>query len=189
MASEAMEFDPSMKKKKTSSGRKKSVAFDDYDTAQPAGKLYAETLMVADERCRRGGRRLVCRQEKEGQEILKDASAFDDDNGDVPASAGALDPAEAAAEGGDADLDFTSLKKKKKKRVIDTEDAELEAKLKEAGIIDDRDQELDGDDPFGKVEGDEPRTVSDDRKAEEEAWLKSDRDYTYEEVMAHWKRQ
>jgi translation initiation factor 2 subunit 2 len=128
---------------------------------------------------------LFAGKKKKAKKILKDTSAFDDDDDDASASAsaGAGGAAEAAAEGGDADLDFSSLKKKKKKRVIDTEVAELEAKLEEAGIVDDRDQELEGDDPFGKAEGDEARAEDDDGKAEEEAWLKSDRDYTYEEVM------
>lgn len=128
---------------------------------------------------------------KKAKKILKDTSAFDDDDDEASASAsaGTGDAAEAAAEDGDADLDFSSLKKKKKKRVIDTEVAELDAKLEEAGIVDDGEQELDGDDPFGKADGDESRTEDDDGKAQEEAWLKSDRDYTYEEVMWPWKHQ
>jgi translation initiation factor 2 subunit 2 len=182
MASEAMEFDPTMKKKKAP---KKSVAFDDpdtaqvaADTAQPAGKPFAYMVLTnvgageAEEDLFAG--------KKKPKKILKDTSAFDDgDDASASASAGAGDAAEAAGD----ELDFSSLKKKKKKRVIDTKVAELEAKLEEAGIVDDKDQELEGDDPFGKAEGDETRGEEDDGKAEEEAWLKSDRDYTYEEVI------
>lgn len=70
------------------------------------------------------------------------------------------------------DLDFSSLKKKKK-RVIDEQVAALDAQLEEAGIVDDKDQ-IEGDDPFN---AEEQVTAT-----EEEGWLKSDRDYTYEEV-------
>lgn len=81
---------------------------------------------------------------------------------------------EEPTEEGD-DLDFSSLKKKKK-RVIDEQVAALDAQLEEAGIVDDKDQ-VEGEDPF-KTEGeDEVATAT-----EEEGWLKSDRDYTYEEV-------
>jgi translation initiation factor 2 subunit 2 len=185
MASEAMEFDPSMKKKKTS---KKSVAFDDPDTAQvaadtvqPPGKRFrpdAHTWLLTNVGAGEAEEDLFAGKKKKAKKILKDTSAFDDDNDD-DASAGAGDAAEAVGD----DLDFSNLKKKKKKRVIDTEVAELEAKLEEAGIVDDRDQELEGDDPFGKGEGDEAGAEDDDRKVEEEAWLKSDRDYTYEEAI------
>ena len=115
-------------------------------------------------------------KKKKPKKILKDTTAVSAAaDGDDDAAGGA-----AEAEGGDADLDFSSLKKKKKKRVIDTEVAELEAKLEEAGIVDDKEQEVEGDDPFAKAEGGED--FADDGKNEEEAWLKSDRDYTYEEV-------
>src|ERR1700694_231467 len=52
------------------------------------------------------------------------------------------------------DLDFSSLKKKKK-RVIDEQVAALDAQLEEAGIVDDKEVEVEGDeDPF-KAEGGE----------------------------------
>ena len=122
---------------------------------------------------------LFAGKKKKPKKILKDTSAVSvaaDDDDDVDAGAAGAAEVEVA----DADLDFSSLKKKKKKRVIDTEVAELEAKLEEAGIVDDKEQEVEGDDPFAKAEGGEDLT--DDGKNEEEAWLKSDRDYTYEEV-------
>jgi len=78
------------------------------------------------------------------------------------------------------DLDFSNLKKKKKKRVIDDEVAALEAKLEEAGVVDDKDDDVEGEDPFATKGDQAPQT--EDHKDEEEAWLKSDRDYTYEEV-------
>jgi len=94
--------------------------------------------------------------------------------------------AEEGEDGGDRetveaeDLDFSSLKKKKKKRVIADQVAELDAQLEEAGVIDDKDVEVDGEDLFGKEDTAEREVVS--GETEEEAWLKSDRDYTYEEV-------
>jgi len=118
---------------------------------------------------------LFAGKKKKPKKILKDTSA-------VSAATDGDDDGAAEAEGGDADLDFSSLKKKKKKRVIDTEVAELEAKLEEAGIVDDKEQDVEGDDPFAKAEGGEDLAAADDGKDEEEAWLKSDRDYTYEEV-------
>ena len=85
--------------------------------------------------------------------------------------------ADEPAEEGD-DLDFSSLKKKKK-RVIDEQIAALDAQLEEAGVIDDKEADIDGDDPFAKGEGEEEVMATEN---EEEGWLKSDRDYTYEEV-------
>ena len=78
------------------------------------------------------------------------------------------------------DLDFSNLKKKKKKRVIDDEVAALDAKLEEAGVVDDKEPDVEGEDPF-VTKGEEAQT--EDHQDEEEAWLKSDRDYTYEEVQ------
>ena len=78
------------------------------------------------------------------------------------------------------DLDFSNLKKKKKKRVIDDEVAALDAKLEEAGVVDDKEPDVEGEDPFA-TKGEEAQT--EDHQDEEEAWLKSDRDYTYEEVQ------
>ena len=83
---------------------------------------------------------------------------------------------EAPAEEGE-DLDFSNLKKKKKKRGIDEQLASLDAQLEEAGVLDEK---VEGEDPFAKGEGEE--TSLTDGKDEEEAWLKSDREYTYEEV-------
>lgn len=80
----------------------------------------------------------------------------------------------ATAEG--EELDFSSLKKKKKKILVAEETkAEFEAKLEEAGIADEK---VDDEDPFAV---DKPSEEGN----EEEAWLKSDRDYTYEEVKSH----
>ncbi|KAI9304953.1 domain found in IF2B/IF5-domain-containing protein [Cunninghamella echinulata] len=65
----------------------------------------------------------------------------------------APEEAEAAPEGGEEDLDFGALKKKKKKK---KNMAEFEAEL--------------GEDDASK-------------NSNEESWLKSDRDYTYEELL------
>lgn len=89
----------------------------------------------------------------------------------------------APAEGADqatedtTDLDFSSLKKKKKKRVIDDQVASLDAQLEKAGVLDDKDET----EEIGENEVEEGITAE-EGKEEEEAWLKSDRDYTYEEV-------
>jgi len=124
---------------------------------------------------------LFAGKKKKPKKILKDTSAVSvaaDDDDDVDAGAAGAAEVEVA----DADLDFSSLKKKKKKRVIDTEVAELEAKLEEAGIVDDKEQDVEGDDLFAKAGSGDEVAAADDGKDEEEAWLKSDRDYTYEEV-------
>ena len=92
------------------------------------------------------------------------------------------------APSGDAeDLDFSDLKKKKKsskkKAALDMEAFEKE--LNEARAkdgegeeqIDENDEAELGDDPFAR--GGEPVAVD----TEGEAWLNSDRDYTYAEVQ------
>ena len=84
--------------------------------------------------------------------------------------------ADAPAEEGD-DFDFSSLKKKKKKRAIEDQVAALDAQLEEAGVVDEKEE---GEDPFARGED----GAAGDVKGEEEAWLKSDRDYTYEEVIS-----
>ena len=161
-----LSFDPTMKKKKSSS--RKSVAFEDPSTAevvaeQPAGMThYARILLTVAEENEED--LFAGKKKKSSKKILKDASEGD--------AAGT-----APADDGD-DLDFSSLKKKKKKIAIEDQIATLDAQLEEAGVMDDKDTEVDGDDPFAKGEGEETK----DTEAEEEAWLKSDRDYTYEEV-------
>jgi translation initiation factor 2 subunit 2 len=102
-------------------------------------------------------------KKKAAKKILKDTGDADNDA-----------PEENPAD--DEALDFSSLKKKKKKRVIEDQVAALDAQLEEAGVVDDKEAEVEGEDPF-KAEG-----VGQDEN-EEEAWLKSDRDYTYEEVV------
>ena len=108
------------------------------------------------------------KKKKPAKKILLNA---DEDNiGDAPAEEG-------------EDLDFSSLKKKKKKRVIETQVAELEAKLEEAGVVADKEAEPEGeDDLFAKGEAGEAEEAHEED--EEEAWLKSDRDYTYDEVIS-----
>jgi len=83
-----------------------------------------------------------------------------------------------ADEGGD--LDFTTLKKKKR-CVIDAEVAELEAKLKEARLTDERGATAVGGDPFGNPDGAE-QVIQQTQDDEEHAWLQSDRDSNYEQV-------
>ena len=104
-------------------------------------------------------------KKKAAKKILKDAD-------DADADAAEEKPAD------DGELDFSSLKKKKKKRVIEDQVAALDAQLEEAGVVDDKEAEGEGEDPF-KAEGKATALGEED---EEEAWLKSDRDYTYEEV-------
>ena len=78
-------------------------------------------------------------------------------------------------------LDFSNLKKKKKRRDIDSGVAAFDSKLEEAGVVDEKEADVKGGDLFEKGEADNEATVGGE-KDEEEAWLKSDRDYTYEEV-------
>jgi hypothetical protein len=163
---EELSFDPTMKKKKPSS-RKKSVAFEDPSTAdlsvetptpEPGIHSLAKLTAEAEED-------LFSGKKKKAKKIL------------VNADDAAEEPAEEPAEEGD-DLDFSSLKKKKK-RVTDEQIAALDAQLEEAGIVDEKDIEIEGEDPF--VEGAEEKPISDEK--EEEGWLNSDRDYTYDEVL------
>ncbi|KAI8342993.1 domain found in IF2B/IF5-domain-containing protein, partial [Chlamydoabsidia padenii] len=67
-----------------------------------------------------------------------------------------------APEGAEEDLDFGALKKKKKKK---KNMAEFEAELAEQG------------------DDDNTNDNNDDTSKDEEAWLKSDRDYTYDELL------
>lgn len=107
----------------------------------------------------------------------KKKSSLKKPSGDAAAEEGTA--ADGDAEDG-GDLDFSSLKKKKKKRVIENQVAELEARLEEAGVVADKEAEgAEGEDLFAKP-GEEVEEVS--PEDEEAAWLKSDRDYTYEEV-------
>jgi translation initiation factor 2 subunit 2 len=117
---------------------------------------------------------LFAGKKKKAKKILVNAG---EGGGD---SANASTSAAAPTEEGD-DLDFSNLKKKKKKRVIDSDVAAFEAKLEEAGVVDDKEADVEGEDPFSKAEGDE--VMVEGEQDEEEAWLKSDRDYTYEEVL------
>lgn len=105
-------------------------------------------------------------KKKAAKKILKDTGNADNDTAE-----------EKLAD--DGELDFSSLKKKKKKRVIEDQVAALDAQLEEAGVVDGKEAEVEGEDPF-KAEGEGAAAVDEN---EEEAWLKSDRDYTYEEVF------
>ncbi|THH30837.1 hypothetical protein EUX98_g3353 [Antrodiella citrinella] len=101
-------------------------------------------------------------------------------------------PAAAATE----DLDFSDMKKKKKKKVANFEAFEKE--LNDAKVKDDEDEdvpdglpeEIDeaelGDDPFATGAGG-AGVVSIDAGAE--PWLKSDRDYTYPELLQRFYLQ
>ena len=108
-------------------------------------------------------------KKKKAKKILLNA-------GDTEGEGGAAETATQEVD----DLDFSNLKKKKKKRVIDDEVAALEAKLEEAGVADDKEYDVEGEDPFAP-KGEEAQTEY--HPDEEDAWLKSDRDYTYEEVQ------
>lgn len=109
-------------------------------------------------------------KKKKSKKSLANTAEGDDDA--IPATAADDAPAEEGDE-----LDFSNLKKKKKKRVVEEQVAALDAQLEEAGVLDEK---FEGEDPFAKGEGEEAEET--DGKDEEEAWLKSDREYTYEEV-------
>lgn len=167
-----LSFDPAMTKKKASSGRKKSVAFEDPSTAQvaPASAeqgmspffyvFFQPLTFISDA----PDELMFPAKKKAPKKILKDTGDAGNDATDEKP-------------GDEEELDFSSLKKKKKKRVIEDQVAALDAQLEEAGIVDEKEAEVEGEDPF-KAEGE--GAVAEEM--EEEAWLKSDRDYTYEEV-------
>lgn len=174
-----LSFDPTMKKKK-SSARKKSVAFEDPSAAEVVPDTIPSTQrgIIPSEIGKEligvvGGNEedMFPGKKKKAKKILLNAG--DDGEDGVAATASGETPAEE----GD-DLDFSNLKKKKKKRA---DVAAFDAKLEEAGIVDDKEADIEGDDPFAKGEGDEA-SMEAEQDGEEEAWLKSDRDYTYEEV-------
>jgi len=164
-----LSFDPTMKKKK-SSARKKSVAFEDPSTAEVAPTTTeqgtspaAHCVSIADFITDAAEEPLFPAKKKSAKKILKDTTDADNEAAEEK-------PAD------DGELDFSSLKKKKKKRVIEDQVAALDAQLEEAGVVDDK-EDVEAEDPF-KEEGEGAAKEED----EEEAWLKSDRDYTYEEV-------
>jgi hypothetical protein len=175
-------FDPTVMKKKASS-KKKTVAFDDPSTevaadntssAAPGSNPIQRTMsqrLIRD--VGENEEDMFAGKKKKAKKILRNT----EDGGDDASTAAAA--VEAPAEEGD-DLDFSNLKKKKKKRDIDTKVAALEATLKEAGVVDDKEAEAEGEDPFAKDEDQE--ATAEGEANEEEAWLKSDRNYTYEEV-------
>jgi translation initiation factor 2 subunit 2 len=161
-------FDPSMKKK--APPRKKSVSFEDSASAEIIPDPEQGISPCGTEMLTKGGEpaeedMFAGLKKKKAKKPVLDAEEA---------------PADETPAGEGNDLDFSSLKKKKKKRVIDDKVAALEAELEEAGVVEDK-EEPDGADPFAKGEGEGEEV--EDHEAEEEAWLKSDRDYTYEEVQ------
>ena len=164
-----LSFDPIMKKKKSST-TKKSVAFEHPSTTEVAPATTeqgtspaAHCVSIANCITDAAEEPLCPAKKKSAKKILKDTTIADN-------NAAEEKPTD------DGELDFSSLKKKKKKRVIEDQVAALDAQLEEAGVVDDK-EDVEAEDPF-KEEGETAAKEED----EEEAWLKSDRDYTYEEV-------
>jgi translation initiation factor 2 subunit 2 len=172
-----LSFDPTMKKKKSST-RKKSVAFEDPstpdiipDSSTPRSTIGNHTTPHSHTNITGEGEEdMFSGKKKKAKKILVNAGDGDEETEGAAATTEEV-----------GDLDFSSLKKKKKKRVIDDEVAALEAKLEEAGVVDDKEPEVEGEDPFA-TKGDETELGETLADNEEDAWLKSDRDYTYEEV-------
>ncbi|KAF6745996.1 translation initiation factor [Ephemerocybe angulata] len=141
------------------------------------------------------------KKKKKKKEIPMD---FGDDSGTATPTAAADASTEAAAAGGD-DLDFSDLKKKKKskkaKTAFDLEAFEKElnqSKAKTAGGEDEEDEDGGGApvdtshlDHIDDAElGDENPFAQPDAPAGidvgTEAWLNSDRDYTYQELLTRF---
>ncbi|KAG6876429.1 hypothetical protein C0993_003190 [Termitomyces sp. T159_Od127] len=202
MASEEPLFDPSLKKRK-----KKTVAFTedplgpDADPTAPAPDHIDPTTVTGDavDLGPKTTHELIkqdddfkamfgdMKKKKKKKEIPLDLG--DDSGASTPAAEGAA-PAITAD-----DLDFSDIKKKKKSSKkkaafdLDAFEKEIQAKSAPDGADDDDDPEpnldhLDdadlGDDVF--AQGDAPVSV----EAGNEAWLKSDRDYTYPELLTRF---
>ncbi|BFZ63962.1 translation initiation factor eIF-2 beta subunit [Saitoella coloradoensis] len=182
-------FDPSLKKKKKS---KKTVAFDDEMTPETKADRDAANIAEAEEEAEAEAEDSTeAVEEKEADKEVDELTAmfgdlkkkkkskksampdFGDDS--APAAAAASEGGEAAAAEGDGDA-FGELKKKKKsKKKVDL--AAFEAELNEAGVS----TPIDSAD-FGAGGASEDKDGGDEEG--EEAWLKSDRDYTYPELLS-----
>jgi len=133
------------------------------------------------------------KKKKKKKEIPLD---FADDSGSsTPVPAASVPDAAALGEAIE-DLDFSDLKKKKKKKKANLDMEAFEKELKSSSAVDpDADEDADptptadldddadlGDDPFANPSGDVPTSVG----IGNEAWLKSDRDYLYPELLGRF---
>ncbi|GAO49785.1 hypothetical protein SAICODRAFT_88943 [Saitoella complicata NRRL Y-17804] len=173
-------FDPSLKKKKKS---KKTVAFDDEMTPETKADRDAANIAEAEDEAEAEDSSSPAEavEEKADKEVDELTAMFGDLKKKKKSKKSAMpdfgdDSAPAATEGGEAaegDGDaFGELKKKKKsKKKVDL--AAFEAELNEAGVSTPTDSA-----DFGSSEN------KDGNEEGEEAWLKSDRDYTYPELLS-----
>ncbi|KAF7294968.1 Translation initiation factor [Mycena indigotica] len=210
MAEETPMFDPSLKKRK-----KKTVQFTvdplgaDADPTAPAPETIESTTTdgtVVDLGPTTSHERMKETKPAEEEDLkamfgdLKKKKKKKEIPLDLGDDSGTSTPVPAADAGpsGDAveDLDFSDLKKKKKskkKANLDMEafEKELKATAVDADADDDAeptpavdlDDDADlGDDPFAQPAGDIAANVG----SGNEAWLKSDRDYTYPELLGRF---
>ncbi|ESK86866.1 translation initiation factor [Moniliophthora roreri MCA 2997] len=208
MASEEPLFDPSLKKRK-----KKAVAFSEdplgaeADPTTPAPETI-DSVTTNGEQVDLGPQ-TAHEQMKAAEEGKKEAGGEDDDfkamfgdlkkkkkKKDIPmdldADSGTSTPVTAPA--ATEDLDFSDIKKKKKsskKKTFDLEEFEKELKDSKAKSDDE-----DGDEPQPNANLDDDADLGDDPFAQpdaptgvesgNEAWLGSDRDYTYPELLTRF---
>ncbi|RXW20855.1 hypothetical protein EST38_g4997 [Candolleomyces aberdarensis] len=210
MASEEPLFDPSLKKKK-----KKAVAFTEdplgaeADPTQPAPETIDNTTIsgeAVDLGPKTAHEAVESAKSKDDDEFKamfgdvkkkKKKKEIPLDFGDDSGTATPTTAADAGAAPAGEDLDFGDLKKKKKKKAkatFDLDAFEKELNQSKAKTGEDEDDEevpdtthLDnvdeaelGDDPFAQP--DAPAGID----AGTEAWLKSDRDYLYPELLTRF---
>jgi len=142
------------------------------------------------------------KKKKKKKEIPAD---FGEDSGTSTPANNAKPSADAAPSEGPAitadDIDFSDMKKKKKsKKKVDLDAFETESKAKpktedaedqddegpapDGSHLDNIDEEELGDDPFARSDAPAPALVGVD--AGNEAWLNSDRDYNYQELLTRF---
>ncbi|KAK9477534.1 domain found in IF2B/IF5-domain-containing protein [Lipomyces japonicus] len=154
---EQLEFDPSQKKKKKKS---KAVSFGG-DDLEPAESKPESADPVVEELTDLFSGLKKKKKKSSSSSTVADSIAEDDADAD------------AGAEDNTEDFDFSVKKKKKKKAVADVDAFEQE--LEQAGVNEDEDGDVEGlvdDDTFEKTE-----------EEVDGAWLNSDREYTYEELL------
>ncbi|KAK9465995.1 domain found in IF2B/IF5-domain-containing protein [Lipomyces arxii] len=149
-----LDFDPTMKKKKKKS---KAVSFDEVDeVASKTDTPDPEIDELTD---------MFSNLKKKKKKLTFSAPLETAEGDDVVAAT--EDGAAEAVE----DFNFSEKKKKKKKTAVDV--SEFEQQLEEAGVNDDEGDDVE-DDTFEKPV---------DEEEEEAGWLKSDREYTYDELL------
>ncbi|KAK9449807.1 domain found in IF2B/IF5-domain-containing protein [Limtongia smithiae] len=163
-----MDFDSSLKKKK----KKSKVAFTGDEFEESAAPKVETPDPAVDELTD-----MFAGMKKKKKKSSSTSPAAEADEAALAEVASA--PTEEVGE----DFDFTKKKKKKKATAAIADVDEFEQQLEEAGLGEDDggEGEEEDDGTFAK-EGEED-IVDDDDDEHEAAWLNSDRDYTYDELL------